>query len=281
MIDLFNIFCYNNNIMNTSDKNTNIHKDHRKRVKQKFLKNGITAFEQHEVLEMLLFYAIPRMDTNRLAHELINKYGSFSGVFEASIQSLIEVPGVNYHTAILLKLIPAITNICATDKIKNGTYITSSFVAKKFVRSLFQGLDVENFFIICITANSRVIDTLRLTSNEVHKVDVPIRKVTNFILKNNCSRVILAHNHPNGSAKPSYEDISLTRKLINSCVLNDIDIIDHMIYTKHEVYGFAEHGDMSEIKEDVVRQLKESNSNIILHNFSTSVDPYKYVNLED
>lgn len=256
-----------------------LHKNHRNRVKQKFLNSGFDNFNQHEVLEMLLFYSIPRMDTNGMAHTLIKKYGSISKVFDANIDSLMEVKGISEHTAILIKMIPAIFNIYSADKIDKKQKITNSKEAKKFVSGLFKGLQVENFYIICLDNGNNVIATKKISSGETSKVQVPIRLVTDFVFKNNCNRIILAHNHPTGKAKPSPEDLALTHKLFNSCVLNDIDIIDHIIYSETSVYGFVENGDMERIKHSVINSLKDENEKALkyLRNFAASVDPYKVV----
>lgn len=241
-------------------KNTekDIHKNHRSRVKQKFLQNGLDSFAPHEVLELALFYTIPLADTNKLAHRLIKKYGNLSGVCDANFDSLLEVDGISHHTATFLKLLPSLFSEYSKSKTLGRIPLNCYEDAKNFVKTLFDGASSEQFYIICIDSSNAVKNVRKIASGDSTKVEVPIRKVTDYIFKNNCNRVILAHNHPLGKASPSDEDFVLTHKLFNSCVLNEIDILDHIICSREDVYCFAERGDMDRIKRDVLALLKVS-----------------------
>lgn len=258
--------------MKTNEKN--IHKNHRNRVKQKFLQNGLDSFAPHEVLELALFYAIPFADTNKLAHKLIEKYGSISGACDANFDSILEIDGISHHTATFLKLLPALFG--EYSKSRNSERVTLNCYddSKNFVKKLFDGASTEQFFIICIDSNNAVKNVKKLASGDNTKVEVPIRRVTDHVFKNNCNRVILAHNHPVGKALPSDEDFVLTHKLFNSCILNEIDILDHIICSREDVYCFAEMGDMDRIKRDVLSLLKINQDSMKYKKFCLTESTY-------
>ncbi len=256
------------------DKPANIHADHRLRIKKKFLENGLDAFADHEILELLLFYSIPQADTNPIAHKLINKFHSMSAIFGAPIDSLMEVDGIGEHTATLLKLIPSIWKESSRRFSYNGIIISNVKSTKAFVKTLFDGSDKEDFFIICVGTKNEILDVKKISSGTYSKVEVPIRSVTNYIFKQNCERIVIAHNHPQGKSLPSVEDISLTQKLFNSCVLNDIDILDHIIVSKDDEYSFAQNGEMDLIKQGVLKLLKYSEQSVAYQKFCASTDTY-------
>lgn len=260
--------------MSRSNKDSNLHKNHRNRVKEKFLHSGFDTFSEHEILEMLLFYTIPLADTNELAHRLIKKYHNLAGVLDANIDSLVEVDGVGNHTAIFLKMLPAAFCEYSKRKLDKNTNLNTCSQAKEYVAKLTSSLDHEQFFIICLNSSNRIISTKKISTGSFNKVEVPIRKVTDFVFKNNCDRIILAHNHPNGKPNPSPEDIVLTHKLFYSCVLNDIDILDHIIYSPLGSYSFSENQEMDAIKRDVLHSLKLKPQSIIYQKFCSSKENY-------
>ena len=133
---------------------------------------------------------------------------------------------------------------------------------------------VEEFYVICLNAKSEVTDIKEMGTGTSSRVDIQIRKITDYIIRNNCSRIIIAHNHPYGEAIPSNDDINMTRTLFNSCVLNDIDILDHLIYSPTGIYSFAEDGLMKTLKDSVLNMVKYNLNSEQFHKFSTSVNEY-------
>lgn len=259
-----------------AESNQNIHAAHRKRVKEKFLKTGFAGFAEHEILEMMLFFAIPYADTNPLAHELIKKFGSIDKVFDAEFEQLIEVPGVGEHTALLIKLFPAIFNIYSKSKTQSLKRISGFSQAINFSKLLFAGLSNEVLFVICLDAKSNVVATKQIASGTFDKATVVIRDITNFVLKNNCSRIIVTHNHPQGNSIPSDEDVLFTNKLFYSCLLNDIDILDHIIIGKESSFSFAHEQLLFEIKKQVFNHFNIDKENAIFKRccVSENKDPY-------
>lgn len=257
-------------------KNTpteNLHKNHRKRIKTKFLQSGLDGFTEHEILELLLYFSIPQADTNPTAHRLINTFGSLSGVLEASYDNLTSVVGVGEQSATLIKLIPAIMSEFNKNELKRAV-INNQKDAIKYLFNIFKGVTVEQFYVICINGKNEVISVKQMNTGSTNKVDVRIRSVTELCLKHNCNRIIIAHNHPESDAMPSVEDITMTERIFNSSVLNEIDIIDHIIISPHDSYSFAEAGVMQQIKHEIIELTKYNISKEAYNRMSSSTAKY-------
>jgi len=252
----------------------NIHANHRSRVKEKFYVNGLDTFADHEVLELLLFYSIPQADTNPTAHRLMKKFGSLKNVFDASVENLMTVDGIGKNTALLIKLVPAVMHKYNLDSLKDIRTISNQLLAKDFVSQIFKGVPNEEFYVICLNAKSEVIDMNEIGTGTGSKVDVEIRRLTDYIIKHNCDRIIIAHNHPYGNSTPSHDDITMTHRIFNSCVLNDIDILDHIIYSPTGMYSFAEDGLLATVKNSVLELLKFQIDKEQFKRFSTSINEY-------
>lgn len=252
----------------------NIHADHRKRVKEKFKSTGLKTFAPHEILEMLLFYSIPLADTNPTAHALLEKYKTLPNVFDASLESLTSTPGVGEHSALLIKLIPAIMQVYNQEKSKRLTQINNQNDAKSFFENLYKGASNEQFYILCLTADSQIISTTCIASGDSNRVDVQIKTVTDHILKSGASRVIIAHNHPISKPEPSDEDVTLTHRLCTSCILNDIELLDHVIASPYGCYSFAESTLMDKIIRDVIINLHVDPTDFNFQKFRASQTEY-------
>lgn len=252
----------------------NVHINHRSRLKNKFIDNGFSTFLEHEMLELLLFFSIPQADTNPTAHRLIEKFGSLKGVFDAPIDTLMTIDGIGTNSAILIKLLPSLMHEYLKQENREQLFIENQLQAKSYVEKLFSGVSLESFYVICLNAKSEIVDTKEMNSGTASKVDVQIRQITDYILKQNCDRIIITHNHPTGEKEPSNDDIRMTQKLFNSCVLNDIDILDHIIYSPSGIYSFAENGLMNQIKQSILNMLKLTIDKDQFMKFSTSVKEY-------
>lgn len=226
---------------------SSIHKDHRKRMREKFLNAGLASFADHEILELLLFYAIPYKDTNPLAHKLINKFGSFEDVFAASVDELVEVDGISENSATLIKLIPDLICTLSKRNTKKCTTINGFSTAIEFCKNLYKGETHEQVYVICLDRKNEVKATKMISSGNSTSAVVDNKLLTKFILQKNVDRVIITHNHPIGNAKPSTEDILFTRKLISAFTPLDIEIVDHVIIAQNDAISFAHEGLLSGI----------------------------------
>lgn len=236
------------------DKNkSNIHKDHRSRMKATFLKNGFEGFSDIEKLEFLLFYGIPQKDTNPIAHRLLDEFGTFDRVLEASYESLKHIEGLGEHTAILINVILQIAS--AYGKSKCDQKILGTTSAKEFAKNIYKGKFVEEFYIICLNNSNHIIATKQVNKGTSSEVAVDIRSLTKIALANQCERIILLHNHPRGLARPSDEDVAFTSKIIFSCIINNIEVLDHIIVAEDDTFSFEESMILRELKRDALRKL--------------------------
>lgn len=213
-----------------------MHTGHRQRLKKRFLEEGLSSFQDHEVLELLLFYAIPQGDTNPLAHELINKFSSLSGVFNASVEELCEVKGVREHTAVFIKTIPAFSQFYQSLAVREKKTIQTSYDAGTFVCGMIGGLTNEVFAVICLDAQRKVLAFEIVEEGTVAQANVSPRKIVECVVRHNASSIILAHNHPSGSLCASENDRILTAKLCDLLEGMDVQVIDHIIATHNDKY---------------------------------------------
>ncbi len=225
-----------------------MHEGHRKRMKMRFMKDGIDSFEPHQVLELLLFYSIPRRDTNELAHELLKKYGSLSGVFEADPKDLAKIPGIGENTAFLLSLIPQLARRYTNDKWGDKPELNSSTKAGNYAVSLFGGRTYEAFYIICLDAQNRVNYSELVHEGTINEAPVYPRLLVEAAIRHKANSVILAHNHPGGTLNPSRADIEATRTICTALEAISIKVIDHIIVCGEKYYSFAENGRLESLK---------------------------------
>ncbi len=205
----------------------NIHKNHRNRLKQQYIRSGLDSLSEVQKLELLLYYAIPQRDTNPLAHALLNKFGSLSEVLSADFHDLIETNGIKESTALLIKLISGLMN--SVNLPNELGYINSSADARAFCSKLYHGVDVEQFYVICLTKSNRIKKYTCIGSGTIDEVNVPIREITQFAIQQKCNQIIVSHNHPSGSKLVSDDDLKFTYSLICSCLLNNIVLTDHVV----------------------------------------------------
>ncbi len=221
-----------------------IHKGHRQRLKERFLQKGIEALEPHEVLELLLFYTIPQRNTNDIAHDLINRFGSLTAVLDAPVKSLCEVKNISENAAVLLKLIPQMLRyyqVTPDDKLSMDNY---DFVLKYF-SSLYIGVKNEEFRVCCLDNNLQVISCNTLSVGSSCEVSVNVRMVAKAAFDANSNFVILSHNHPDTYPKPSKEDVKLTTEIITGLRPIGIQVLDHIIVGKGEVLSMRKCGAIS------------------------------------
>ena len=220
-----------------------LHGGHRDRLRQRLLREGLDAFEDHQVLELLLFHALPRGDTNPLAHLLLRRYGSLSAVLEADPRDLAVTPGIGSRTAAFLALVPQLARRYRFDRVSRDTVcLTTSEQAMAYVVPLMLGRAEEVFYAVCLDTQCRVIIPALVTTGTVKHADVHPRMVVEEVLRNRASSVILAHNHPQGTARPSSHDHRMTEVLVGVFAPLEIKVLDHVIVAGEDTYSFARDG---------------------------------------
>ena len=219
-----------------------IHTGHRQRVKEEFLARGLEGMPDHRVLELLLFYAIPQGDVNPLAHELLEHFGSLSGVFHATYEDLLKVKGVGPNTAALIQLIPAVGGRYMADRVSLDGQMTCAEDYMEALAPYFFGARTELCYLLCLDGKSKVIACRKVGEGIVDEVPVLTRKVMEVTLSCNSSKVVLAHNHVSGIAKPSHADIATTRQLRELLASVKVNLIDHLIIVDGDMVSMAQSG---------------------------------------
>lgn len=217
----------------------NLHEGHRQRVFDRYKKEGLESFSPHNILELILFYSIPRVDTNEIAHRLIDRFGSVSGVFDAPESELMKVQGVGERTAILLKMIPELARYYMTEK-TDDKIISSSKEAGEFLLPRFIGRKNETVMVVCLDSKSKVIATEIVHEGNVNTAEVSIPMIATAAVRNSATSIIVAHNHPGGIALPSTEDIRTTQALSKSLRTLNIKMLDHIIIADNDFVSMAE-----------------------------------------
>ncbi len=219
-----------------------LHEGHRQRLKERFQKDGLDSFEEHQVLELLLFYCIPRMDTNPIAHELIERFGSLPRVLEAPASELRKVKGISDGSAQYLSmLMDLIRYYCShdpgmpeiLDTVEDcGKYLVPKFMAQRN----------ETVFMLCLDSKKKVISCKMVGKGSVNSAGVPIRSIVEMALGENATSVVLAHNHPSGIALPSDEDRATTIRLAKALDAVDIILVDHIVVADGDFVSMAQSG---------------------------------------
>ncbi len=232
-----------------SQSKDNVHAGHRNRLRKRFLEEGLDAFKPHEILELLLFYAIPRKDTNELAHQLLSHFHhSFPAVLQASYEDLLQVKGISENSACLIKMMLPIFRQYGLYHAKETCCVfETTKQIEDFAKTLFFDCTYERMYCICLSPGKKVIRTLLLGEGDQGNVSVAIPKAISQILQQNASGVILAHNHPGGVAAFSSEDYDYTLKLKRALDTLDIELVDHILVTEEKCVSLIEMGGVEKI----------------------------------
>lgn len=212
------------------------HGGHRERMRKKYLENGIDIFTEHEALELLLYYAIPQKNTNPLAHKLLNHFGSFSAVFDAS-PSLLKEFGLTEHQTTLIKLIPDLARLYLMDHNKLKPVETNDLCG--YFIDKFIGRTTEVMYILLLDSKEKELYSGVISKGSINSTDVPIKKIVELSLSYNASAVAIAHNHPNGVALPSKNDLITTDKVYKALSLINVRLIDHVIVAEDDAISLA------------------------------------------
>lgn len=222
--------------------NTTIHKGHRERLKQRFLEDGLDNFTDIQVLELLLFYAIPQRDTNPIAHALLNHFGSLSGVLDADVAELKKVPGISDHSATLLALVTELCRYYQVDSAQRVEILTTLDACGAYLVPRFFGRTRETVFLLCLDAKCKVLCCKEVGEGSVNSASISVRKIVETALAANATTVILAHNHPSGVAVPSGEDAQTTRRIAAALSAVEVHLADHIIVADGDYVSMVQSG---------------------------------------
>ena len=225
-----------------SGTESNVHKDHRIRMRKKFRQNGFDGFEEHEILEVLLYYCVPRKDTNELAHDILDKYKTLANVFDATPDELMKETGISEVTATLLSMVPKLSQVYETSKWERVECLNGTEELGQYTVSLFKDKLNEEFALICLDSNRHVHWSGIIIKGTIDRTEAYPRVVVDEALKHKATKVVLAHNHPNGTLAPSVSDKEATdvlKKILGSI---GIDVLDHIIVSGNRYFSMKEMG---------------------------------------
>ena len=213
------------------------HNGHRSRLRKRFINEGLDGFQKHEILELLLFYAIPRRDVNEKAHELIKEFGSFSAVFDSGIDELMKYGKLTENAAVLISLLPQISRIYSKDKWSDKPIMKNYAAVSRYAADLFRGINHEQFYVICLDSSRALLGCEMICEGSVNEVFVYPRLVVKAVLKYDASVIYLAHNHPSGSVVPSWYDYDITMKIKEALSGIDVTLEEHIVVGGNETLG--------------------------------------------
>ena len=218
------------------------HEGHRDRLKKRFLSQGLEGFDDHTVLELILMYALPRRDTNLLAHRLIETFGGLDHVFEAKPEELQQVPGIGEHAAVLLRLIPAAGKRYLMLKESVGTVLSNSEDIGRYMVPRFLNLHRECVMILCLDAKLKAIYCGVVSTGSLTAASFSVRDVVECCLRFDTKYAVLAHNHVGGLALPSQADVVSTRRVQDALAMVEIRLLDHIIVAGRDFVSMKEDG---------------------------------------
>lgn len=212
---------------------------HRQRLRERFNTSGLGAFEDHEVLELLLTYAIPRKDVKPIGRALLDRFGSLSNTLDAATADLASVEGVGQTGATLLHLMPALTRRYLRDRWGHKPHLATREDIARFAVDELSTANNEVFLLIVLTHENRVLRSLPLHEGSITSAPVYPRLVVEAALRHRAAKVVFAHNHPGGVAKPSDEDVRVTRTLCDALAVLGIPVVDHVIVAGPRTFSMA------------------------------------------
>ncbi len=218
-------------------KKENSHEGHRQRMRERFLSESIENFQPHEALEILLFYAIPRGNTNDIAHELIRRFGSLSAVFDAKIEDLCEVDGVGERSAILIKMMPQLFRKYEIDRLKERDIVLNSAeLVAKYASKYFKGYTEERLYLMCFDSMCNLLCIKEISNGNMKRTPVDLGLIAKIAFENEATSLILVHNHPSGIMAPSKADVDVTTKVEQMVHDLGMRLSDHIILGNGDDY---------------------------------------------
>ena len=213
-----------------SEKDNNLHKHHRDRLRKKFYESEGDALEPHELLEILLYSVNSQKNTNTIARALLKKFGTIYGVFKASDSELRSVDGIGEQSIALLKLQAALFRRYNIDMENDkGNMQLTPKNSGKYAASFFYGYANETAIVFALDGGYRILSSVPVGKGSIDKVNVSVRDVVKAALETKAVYIVLAHNHPNGTLKFSDSDLKFTVELERALNFVNVRLLDHII----------------------------------------------------
>lgn len=230
---------------------------HRERLRKKFLSNGIDSFEQHEILELLLFSVISQKDTNRLAHKLIDAFGSLAAVLDAPPKVLAAACNLSDATASYVAMLAPMLSYCREKSETCPTFKSVESVVT-FAAKALENKTYEKSFVLCLDPSARLIGMKVFCDNDATSVKIDVRDVVQTATLFESNNVVLVHNHARGIATPSGADREFTKSVFNTLKGLNIRLCDHIIYAEGGFYSFARAGVIDHFCDEYIKSFYSS-----------------------
>lgn len=222
-------------------KKYNPHKGHRQRMRDRVIEaGGLKDFENHEVLEMMLYYSVKQADTNALAHRMIDRFGSFENLMSASYEEIKEICNVSHSTAFLIYFMAEVAKRYVNGSKEEACYVRSKTDALNTVLNMLRDEERERFFVIGMDVNYKLVKVAQVAIGGVGNVEVSIKGIISALISSSCRYAVVAHNHPGETFWPSCSDEISTKTLKNALDTVGIELIDHLIICRDKAYSFAQ-----------------------------------------
>lgn len=230
-------------------KNDNPHSGHRERMWNRFGGSGIVDFAEHELLETLLFLMLPRVNTNTIAHRLIDEFGSLKNVLFAPREELQRVEGIGKTSALQMNFIGAIANYVTRDRTVPKENFSSSEIVTEYCINHFKNKISENLMLLLLDDKYALLHIHNISNNMPNHIVVDYRDVIAQIMKYDCRKVVIAHNHTIGTADPSDDDLRLTREISDVLRIINVGLVDHIIVHNGTAVSMRNSGILNDIWE--------------------------------
>ncbi|MBQ8611006.1 MAG: RadC family protein [Oscillospiraceae bacterium] len=222
-----------------------VHDGHRARVRQRVLREGLSHLEPHNVLEILLFFSIPRGDTNELAHRILDRYnGDLAAVTSAPVEELLTIEGVGENTAFMLKMIPEIAAYYRKSLVKDGVLLDSTEAIREYMVPKFYGKTREELHFITLDGEMRPISDTVISTGSATSSTVDIKRMVEIAISSRATWCMMAHNHPSGMIRPSQRDASATKEAATALRLVGVGLTDHLIIAGEAMFSMRDSGIM-------------------------------------
>lgn len=227
-----------------------IHTGHRRRLREKFLRSGLSGFHDYEIVELLLTLGSPRKDCKPQAKEAIKRFKTLRGVLSASAEELQQIEGIGPHSAFGIRLVREVAREFLKGKIMDQPYFKSSREIFDYLYHAMRDLKKELFKVIYLNSQNQIIDVADLFEGTVDSSSISPREIVDGALQENSTALIFVHNHPSGNPAPSTSDKELTRELVYVGKIMQMKVVDHIIIGNDRYYSFADEGLIEEYEMD-------------------------------
>lgn len=232
------------------------HEGHRQRIKKRVKNYGLKALEEHEIIEVLLTYPIPRKDTNGIAHDLLKTFGSLNNVINADVSRLKNVKGVGDETCLFFKMLSELIEIYLEKDNKGpAPNLSTQERCVNYFREHFRIKQNECFYCFCLSASGKLMHYFMHESSDEGHVNFPFKEIIDNVAIPGVNNAIILHTHPNGSVNPSLEDILATKRVQSICSVLGVRLSDHIILNETENYSFNKANELQPINLDYANKI--------------------------